>query len=372
MSSARLSSNEDGSVCSKPGYSKELTDVAHPEADCKSCGITVTIIMPVKNDLQYVGLALSNIRNQTYPPNQMEVIVVDAMSTDGSRNAVMRFAAENKQVSVKMIDDRKGQRAHALNLAIGKATGSVILRIDARTIVPSDYVERCVRLLFEQDAANVGGTLKPIGTSPTQKAIGIGMSHPFGVGHAEFRLGRRSGCVDTVYLGCFRREVFAEIGLFDEDSPVISEDSDINFRIRQKGGKVYLDHTLNVFYYTRDNLIDLWKLYFRYGGARAGFIIKHKRSTTIRPFLAAGFVCVVAALTILSAFLKPAAVMLLILSGVYVVVDMLVSTRLAAEHNNIRLIVPLLFAFPCMHFSYGIGFVRRLAEGRRRKAFWGH
>jgi len=405
----------------------------------------VSIIVPVRNEERYIQETLQHLIKQTYPKNNFEILVIEGMSTDGTREIVKKFEAEVRRLKAKenesqtssfkllpiirLIDNPKGQRAAALNIGIREAKGDVIMRIDARTIIPPDYIEKCVKTLIETGADNVGGMQKPIVGSGlaiqslkldfqerisnikhrilTQLAISIALSHPFGVGNAQFRLGKKSGYVDTVYLGCFRREIFDKVGLFDEESAVISEDADINYRIRKAGGRVYLNKDIVAYYYPRDNFRDLGKLYFRYGGAKAGNLIKRRRLTAWRQFVPPTFLLGLFLLLILGIFHKTFFYLWLLIAVIYIITDFLISLILSfkqcnfnadngnlnsglpfsnpkllaldmkhrtsnIENSKLRLFWRLMLAFPIIHFSWAIGFWRRLLQRPKPGEYWGY
>ena len=248
----------------------------------------VSVVIVVRDEEANVARCLRQILGQDYPHERLEVIVADGMSTDRTRQVAETFGGDD--VKIRILANPAFGPAQGLNLAIGAASGSVIVRIDARTVIGRDYVRRCVETLIATGADNVGGVQRPLPSSGglVRRAIELAMSHPFGVGGAEFRRGRRSGDVDTVYLGCFRREVFERVGLFDE--AVVSEDSDINYRIRRGGGRVYLNADIVAYYDTRENFRDFWWLYVRYGRRKAGFLLKHRRLAAARQVALASFV----------------------------------------------------------------------------------
>jgi GT2 family glycosyltransferase len=196
------------------------------------------------------------------------------------------------------------------------------------------------------------------------------MSHPFGVGNAQFRLGIRSGFVDTVYLGCFRREVFDKVGLFDEDPSVISEDSDINQRISGTGGKVYLNKDIVAYYYPRETFREFWMLYFRYGNARAGNLLKHRRLTSWRQAVAPLFLLSLLILPMLAVWDYRFLYLLGGLLGLYLLINLAVSLGLMIKQKKPTLFSRLLLAFPCMHFAWALGFWKRLLIPDRPGTYW--
>jgi glycosyltransferase involved in cell wall biosynthesis len=386
----------------------------------------LSIIIPVRNEEARIEECLNQLTYQGYAKSRIEILVVDGMSKDKTREIVTRYSEFLNRKSglvIRLLDNPKVQRTSALNIGINDAKGDVIFRIDARTIIPPDYIEKCLKTLIEKGADNVGGVQKPIiqgsrfevqslrlstghkkpsieHRTLTQMAIGIALSHPFGIGDAQFRLGKRSGLVDTVYPGCFRKEIFNKVGLFDEESPIISEDSDMNYRIRKAGGKVYLNKDIVAYYYPRDTFKDLWKLYFRYGGAKAGNLIKRGRLTAWRQLVPATFLLSLIVLPILGISGKMFLYLWFFIVGSYITIDFflsLVSAFTANISNFLPLVSPIvanpeipshewklslrqrlsLFwrlqtVFPTIHFSWALGFWRRLLERPKLGEYWGY
>lgn len=336
----------------------------------------VSVVVPVRNERSNIEGCLKRLSSQTYPHNKYEILIVDGVSEDKTREIVNGFINNDSASNIKLLDNPKKQRASALNVGIRQAKGDVIIRIDARTEIPPDYIEKCVQTLVQTGADNVGGVQKPRWVQGpnglTQKAIGIALSHPFGIGNAQFRLGLKSGYVDTVYLGCFRKEIFDKVGLFDENSPVISEDSDMNFRIRKAGGKIYLNKNIIAYYYPRDNLKDLWKLYFRYGGAKAGNLIKNKKLTAWRQFVPPLFILTLVVLALISLFDRYAFYLLVCVLTIYFSVNLIASFLLTLKNKKISLLPRLFTAFPTLHFSWGLGFFRRLLQRPKPGQYWSY
>lgn len=333
----------------------------------------VSVIVVVRNEETNIARCLTEIVAQTYPVDRLEIIVVDGMSTDRTREIVRGFPPG--RIPLCMLTNPGMGRTQGLNLAIRAARGDIIARVDARTHIRPDYLSRCVETLVRTGADNVGGVQRPIdgpNASPTQTAIAMSLTHPLGVGGAQFRLGKKSGCVDTVYLGCFRREVFDRVGLFDADAAIISEDADINYRIRKSGGKVYLNSEIAAYYVARDKFKDFWRLYVRYGGGKAGFLLKHRTLAAPRQLALALFVGALGVLSLLSSFTRLSWQLFLGLLGTYVLGNLLVSSSLAIRARRSSLLPRLALAFACIHFGWAFGFFRRLAQRPKPGEYWNH
>ena len=346
------------------------TGAALPLSSEASACPSVSIVLAVRNEERHVERCLRGIFAQNYPHDRLEVIVADGLSTDATREIVAHLSADSDS-PVRLLLNSKLGRAQGLNLAIGACTGDLVVRVDARSILAPDYVSRCVRTHAETAAWNVGGTLKPLSEGLTQKAIGLALSHPFGVGNAQYRLGRKSGFVDQVYLGCYPRAVFDRIGLFDETPSVISEDSDINQRIWAGGGKVYLNSEIVTLYVPRESFSDFWKLYFRYGGARAGNFLKHGSLTSWRQAVSPAALLLGVVTFLFAAFGNRLAVNFLgVLLAMYVVTDISVAWSLARLEKEKGLFWRLLPVFPCMHLAWALGFWARVLIPERPGRYW--
>lgn len=208
------------------------------------------------------------------------------------------------------------------------------------------------------------------GTTPVGRAMALAMSHPFGVGTARFRFARRREEVDTVYLGAFPRRLFAEVGGFNE-ALVRNQDYEMNWRIREAGGKVVVDPRIRSTYVTRSTLGAIWRQYRDYGYWKARMLRLHPRSLRARQVVAPLFVIAIGA----SAAAAGAAALglaprlalspLPLLVAGYLGADLLVAAALAARRGW-ELLPPLLVVFPTLHLAWGIGFLSGIGSRKAR------
>ncbi len=262
----------------------------------------VTIIVPCRNEGKWIAPCLDSILANDYPRERLEVLVVDGMSSDETRSVVERRAAD--QPCIRLLDNAKQITPAALNIGIAAARGAVIVRMDAHVDYPADYVSSLVRLLEEKGADNVGGVCRTLPGAETAiaRAIAIGMSHPVGVGNSYFRIGAASErWVDTVPFGCYRKEVFDRIGLFDEEL-VRNQDDEFNLRLIRSGGRILLTPNVVCRYYARDSLRKLWRMYYQYGYFKPLVVRKVKGVMTLRQLGPPLFVLCLAAGTLFGAF----------------------------------------------------------------------
>jgi len=218
----------------------------------------VTVIMPIRNEGRYIEQSLSSVLAQDYPSHCMEILVVDGMSTDSTREILSRFP-------VRVLDNPARIVSTALNIGLEHARGNVIIRVDGHCEIGPSYVRRCVKVLQETGADCVGGAIVTVGDTWMAQAIAAALSSPWGVGTVAFRTGRaHPGFVDTVAFGAYRRETFERIGGFDEGL-TRHQDYELNLRLRQSGGKIYYTPEIKVRYYSRGTLTKLARQYFQYG-----------------------------------------------------------------------------------------------------------
>ena len=237
-------------------------------------GPSVSIVMPVLNEAAMLPECLESVVAQDYP-NIEEIIIADGGSTDGTCEIAGRFE------KVKVVDNPRRNRPAGLNVAIAHASGEVIVRVDARTRLATDYVRRCVEALERSHAAIVGGPMRFSCENAKQRGIAAAMMSRLGAGPAEFRrLGGEPRFVDTVYLGAFRKEITAALGGYDEWSGG-NEDAELAYRAQTVGG-VYLDPVIRSRYVVRGHLRELARQFHRYGRNRALTIRMHPCSLSAR------------------------------------------------------------------------------------------
>jgi GT2 family glycosyltransferase len=315
---------------------------------------TVSVIIPIRNEEQNIIQCLQSVADQEYPKELMEVLVVDGMSQDSSREIVSNIAKESPIVT--LLHNPKEIKAAALNMGIAKSSGQLILPVDAHCFIDPDYISESVKALQQTDAANVGGVVLPIGRSFVQRAIGLGMSSFFGIGSSRFHDRENGFYTDTVSFGAYRREVFEKIGLYDEEAHY-GEDDELNFRLIKSGGRIFLSPKIKSRYYPRSSFSALWKQYYNFGYGKVRTIKKHGRPASWRHLIPPMFVFFVIG-SLLIYVVKPSLWWLIVgICGLYVVSAILVSVKISLmEGLGYLPVLPMVFA--TLHLSYGIGFLK--------------
>jgi len=321
----------------------------------------VSIIVPCRNDAQHVGRCLQSVLDGDYPPDRMEVLVVDGRSDDRTREIVAAYAA--RYPAVRLIDNPKQITPVALNLGVRAAQGDVVMRMDAHVEYPRDYVTRLVEALDESGADCVGGVIEtlPADETPIARAIALGLSHPFGVGNAYFRIGsRQRRWADAVSFGCYRREVFDRIGLFDEDL-VRNQDDEFDLRLFKHGGRILLVPEVVCSYYARRTLRQLGRMFYQYGYFKPLVAKKLGKIMTARQLAPAFLLTALVATGLLGLAWPVARVAFAAIAGGYTVAVFACSIRAALQHGA-RCGLGLAAVFVVLHGSYGLGFLRGVGD----------
>ncbi|HEY3220366.1 MAG TPA: glycosyltransferase family 2 protein [Gemmatimonadales bacterium] len=316
----------------------------------------VSIVMPCRNEAAYIGPCLSSVLATDYPLDRVEVLVADGRSDDGTREIVERFAAHHP--CVRVLDNPARITPTALNMAIRAATGDVIIRMDAHGIYPRDYVSRLVTALEETGADNVGGVVitLPADDTATARAIALAFAHPLGVGNAYFRIGVAGPrWVDTVPFGCFRRELFERVGMFDEEL-IRNQDDEFNLRVIGRGGRILLLPDVVSRYYARRSLGAVARMFYQYGYFKPLVARKAERIMT-RQLVPPLFVLSLVATTVLGLVVPAAWTVLAGIAGAYVGL-VLTGAALAVRKHGVRCAAALASVFSIMHVCYGIGYLR--------------
>jgi glycosyltransferase involved in cell wall biosynthesis len=321
----------------------------------------VSIIMPIRNEANYIGRSLAAVLAQNYPPACMEVLVVDGMSDDNTRQ-IVQSTASGSHIPVIILDNPDRIVPTALNKAILQAQGEIIIRVDGHCEIALDYIQNCLAALQQSNADCVGGPMVTIGETPTAQSIALAQSSPFGVGNVAFRTGQIKGqYVDTLAFGAYRREVFDRIGRFDEEL-VRNQDDEFNFRLTQTGGKIWLDPTIRSIYYSRANLKKLWQQYYQYGFYKVRVIQKRSAVPAWRHLIPAMFVLSLLAGLALTLVTRRGRWLTAVISP-YLTANFAATLYTGRQSPHTLPILPLAFAI--LHLAYGLGFLHGLWHWRK-------
>ena len=311
---------------------------------------TISITIPCLNEEKTIRILLDAILTQTYPASEMEVIIADGLSEDNTRAEIAAFRDENPALDVKVIDSPERIIPAGLNVAINAARGEIIVRLDAHSAPAPDYVERCVNALNANLGDNVGGVwdIRPGAEGWVAASIAAAAAHPLGVGDALYRHATQAQIVDTVPFGTFRRELIDRIGFFDE-TLLANEDYEFNTRIRQSGGKIWLDPAIRSIYFARPTFFRLAKQYFNYGFWKWRMLQRYPSTLRWRQFLPPVFVLSLLSWLVLGTFFSLSFLFLMLEISLYFFILFLAAFK--------KKMFGLPIAIATMHISWGSGFL---------------
>ena len=314
----------------------------------------VSVIIPCRNEEKFIAKCLDSVLAQTYPKNKMEVLVIDGESGDKTAEIVGSYS--EKYPFIRVIKNPKKITPAAMNMGIKEAHGEVVVRLDAHSIYPSDYIEKGVGYLKKLQADNVGGIRRAVPAKKTMaaKAIALTFSSFFGVGNARYQTGtEKPREVDTVFCGFYRKEIFKKIGFYNENL-VRSQDMEFNIRLKRNGGKIILVPDITIQYFPKSD----FGAFFRHNikdGIWAIVPLKFGVRLKLRHFIPLFFVLGLFGSFVLSFWYYPFIFATLGIAVLYLSAALYFSAKLLTEENNGSLLLFLVTAFAVRHFGYGIG-----------------
>ncbi len=318
----------------------------------------VSIIVPCYNEQSTIRSLLEALGEQTYPRAEMEVIVADGLSTDGTRHAIAAFQRDVPDLRVRVVENSKRSIPSALNRAIEASGGEIIVRMDGHSKPYPDYVANCIIAHRAGRGDNVGGVweIHPGAETWIAKSIAVAAAHPLGVGDALYRHAKQAAEVDTVPFGSFRRALIERVGFFDE-SLLTNEDYEFNARVRKSGGKIWLDPSIRSVYFARSTLLELVRQYWRYGFWKWRMLRRYPNTLRWRQALPPLFVLSLVALLLLSVFIPFASILLVAELLLYFSIMILAGFHAALRRQSAYLTVGLPLAIFTMHLAWGSGFL---------------
>jgi glycosyltransferase involved in cell wall biosynthesis len=284
----------------------------------------------------------------------MEILVVDGMSSDKTREIVNAYSEQYSYI--RLLDNADQIVPKAMNLAIKQAKGDYIIRLDAHSFFPKDYFSKLIEWHQKLNAENVGTVIITDVKNLTKKSASIKevLSHKFGVGNSDFRTGiKEVKEVDTVPFGCYKKEVFEQYGLYDEKL-IRNQDIELNKRIINGGGKIYLIPDVKCTYFARENFTALAKNNFANGkwNILTAYYTKTLNSLSLRHFIPLIFVLSLLLPILLSLFFTQIILVSILSLSSYLALVIIISFNLREKNSNLFYLIG---SFLTLHLSYGFG-----------------
>ena len=315
----------------------------------------LSVIVPIYQEEKYIAKCIDSILSQDYPKDDLEIILVDGMSKDRTREIVATYTA--KYPFIRMIDNPERIAPCAMNRGIKEAKGDVIMRLDAHATYEKNYFSSLAYGLNKYNADNIGSVCRTDVLNKTPKTLAIKevLSNRFGVGNSTFRTGIDGVQeVETVPFGCWKREVFEKYGYYDTRL-VRNQDIELNKRIIRGGGKIVIIPDTFCTYLARENYKALAKNNFSNGkwNILTVYFTKEIRSLSVRHFVPLIFVLSLIIPTLVGLFWWPALFISLLSLFSYLLVLGTISAKLAIK-KGLNFFY-LLASFIVLHVSYGWG-----------------
>ena len=319
----------------------------------------VSIVIPCRNEIKYISNLLNSIKSSDYPQSLIEVIVVDGMSDDGTRELInSNFIKEND--NIKLLDNIKQNTPFAFNLGIKISKGEYLIILGARHVISRNYISQAVDTLkINKEIGCLGGVVKNIFENKTSKIISAAMASPFGVGFSNFRTTKKDSYVDSIGSPCFRMDIFNEIGYFDERLSR-NQDDDYSYRVINAGYKILLKANISVQYNVRASFKHLFRQYKQYGYWKVFVNKKHNSVTTMRQLFPMLLILSIFLLTFLSVFNLG----FIYLLGFELVLYTLLSFYFSVKDNGFNLKNGIMQMYTCLtlHISYGFGYLEGIYD----------
>ncbi len=315
----------------------------------------VSIIIPCRNEEKFIEMCLKSILANDYPKERMEIFIIDGESTDNTRLIIQKISEQYP--FIQLMDNNKRITPSALNIGIKKAKGELIIRMDAHSLYKKNYISSCVAYSKKYNADNVGGIFATTTHAHTLVAqtIASALSHPFGVGNSAFRTyPKHVQEADTVAYGCYKREVFDRIGIFNENL-ARSQDMEFNIRLKKAGGKIILFPEIICYYLAPSTYIHFIKHTIS-DGIWAIYPMKFtKKFLAPRHYVPLMFILsliINMALSVRFTFFR---FLFLVIAASYILLNLIASAQVAYKKHNFRYLVLMPCIFFTFHLCYGIG-----------------
>lgn len=324
------------------------------------------VIIPTLNEEKFIGRCLDSVICQSYPFEDMDVMVIDGGSKDRTIEIVQEY--QKKYSNIRTLNNPGRIQSIAFNIGIQSSTAPYIVRLDAHALYKPYYIEGCIKgLKGDSKRGNVGGQwdIQPQNDSLWAITNAILNYSKFGIGGASYRVGAQAGDVDTVPFGSFPRTMIEKIGGMRDDLPR-GEDNEFNSRIKKAGYSIYFDPAIECIYYARPTLKASCRQMYANGESIGHLFYVDRDSIGLRHLIPLVFVVGIIGGTILPLVFFPFVYLLLAGLCLYFLCDF-VASLLAAKEHGWKFLLPLFIMFFCVHFSYGWGTIVGFFTGRKLK-----
>lgn len=314
----------------------------------------ITALLVTYNEENYIEKSLLSLINQTYPSEKYEIVIIDGMSTDGTLDKINSIAKRYETHEIRILTNEKKILASGWNIGIRAAKGEYVVRIDAHAEAKDNFIEKSIETMLKiTDAVCVGGKLVTISSSNSNEVVSKVLSSPFGVGNSSFRVSDKAGYADTAVYGLYRKQIFEEVGYFNEKL-VRNQDIELHWRIKEYGGKFYFNPEIESVYYARNTVKKMSKQAFENGKWNMILLKNHSAALSLRhmvPFAFVIYLICSAIGGIICSWLWKAEELVIYLHLICGLIASLKKTHKLGE------VIQMPFLFMILHISYGLGYL---------------
>lgn len=312
----------------------------------------VSFAIVAYNEEDYLPKLLSDLKAQDYPHNKIEVLLIDSMSTDNTRQIMDSFAKDNDFLSVKVFENPKKLIPCGHNVALDNYRGDALIRLDAHASMPHNFISSNVAVLESGEVASGGRRPNIIDDlTPFKETLLSAEQSMFGSGFASYRNSNKKMYASSLFCGMYKREVYDKVGRYNDLLPR-SEDNDMTYRMRKAGFKLCYSPDIVFYQHTRSSLPKMLKQKYLNGywiGKTMGISPKCFSLFHFVPF---AFVLAIIFTTVLALFGFPLFSYLMWTAYILLITVMTVA-EIIKKPVITNLLLP--FIFFLLHISYGIG-----------------
>lgn len=310
----------------------------------------ISVLIAVKNESKFIEETLQALKDQDYPKELLEVIVIDGVSSDDTIKKAEEFKEDF--INFKILKNPLELSASSWNMGIKEAGGEIISILSGHVLLERSYYSKVVKNITP-NVAGVGGRAEPIGYNKTSELVSIAYRSKLGSGGATYIAGRKAEIVETISYGSYWKKDLLAVGGFDE-SVVRGQDWDLNLRLRKQGLSLMFYPNIKTRYYVRDSFTSLWKRQFLAGYWKWFINRKSARHVLFRHLVPGCFVLSLILLLVFAFISKLSLGLFLGLITFY-----LLAVLIESFSNKVKLadMLNMLIIFFIIHFAYGLGII---------------
>lgn len=326
--------------------------------------LLVSIVISAYNEEKYLPGLIEDLKNQTYPKENIEILFINAMSADGTTAIIQQFIKEDTEFnSIRLYNNPKKNQASGFNLGVKHSVGDLILKIDAHSKVTESFVMNNVTVI-QQGESVCGGPRPTIveGKGKWAETVHLVEENMFGSSIANYRKSSEDRYVSSIFHGMYKREVFQKVGLVNEQLGR-TEDNDIHYRIREHGYKIRYSPSILSYQYIRPTFKKM--LHQKYSNGLWIGLTSHVQPKCLSLFHYVP--CLFVLSLVFSLALLPFTFLFItLLLGAYFLLLLLLTFLTLLKHKNGFLIMMPFLLFS-IHFAYGLGTIVGLIRGFKWK-----